>query len=118
MVIINIAGLGLILLVIWWFWLYKPEGVVVSSKDSITILVKDGVYQPANIKVAAGKSVEITIYRQDDSGCAANIIFPDFDINEELPLRQNKTITLPPIVSGEYSFHCPMMMYKGRLIVE
>jgi plastocyanin domain-containing protein len=27
MMIINLVGLGLIWLIIWWFWLYKPAGV-------------------------------------------------------------------------------------------
>ena len=45
MLIINIAGLALIALIIWWFWLYKQKEATVSDSD-IVIKVENGVYQP------------------------------------------------------------------------
>lgn len=31
MLIINLLGLGLIALIVWWFWLYKPPVVPVEK---------------------------------------------------------------------------------------
>ena len=118
MLIINLIGLALISLIVWWFWLYKPAQIIDATKQIIEILVKDGIYQPSKFKIAANQSVKLKIFRHDASGCADTIVFPDFNISEDLPLDQSKTITLPPISQGEYSFHCPMMMYQGTLIVE
>ena len=34
MMIINIAGLALIALIVWWFWLYKPKEAELGEKRS------------------------------------------------------------------------------------
>ena len=52
MIWINLAGLILIGLIVWWFWLYKAQSTQIKD-GSIKVLVKDGVYQPANITVPA-----------------------------------------------------------------
>jgi len=118
MMMINILGLALIALIVWWFWLYKPAQAVDSSIENITIVVNDGVYQPSRIKIAAGKKTTLQFLRKDGSSCAATVLFPDIEVSEELPLEVNKSVVLPPMSSGEYSFHCPMKMYIGTLIVE
>lgn len=53
---VNIAGMGVIALIIWWFWLYKSSSVEMSD-GAIEVLVKDGVYQPAIIKVPANQEI-------------------------------------------------------------
>jgi plastocyanin domain-containing protein len=35
MMIINLLGLALIGLIIWWFWLYKPAKAVDTKSDNI-----------------------------------------------------------------------------------
>ena len=116
--IINLLGLVLIGFVIWWFWLYKPAKAVDANVEDITVVVNDGVYQPSRIKIVAGKKTTLQFFRKDGSPCAATVLFPEFEISEELPLEANKSVELPPMPSGEYLFHCPMKMYTGTLIVE
>lgn len=118
MMIINLIGLALIALIIWWFWLYKPSNAVELSDNNITIVVNNGVYQPSRIKVAADKQVTLNFLREDASPCASSVLFPDLEISEELPLAVNKSIVLPAMSVGEYPFHCQMKMYSGSLIVE
>ena len=118
MMIINLIGLLLIALIIWWFWLYKPQKAVDSSDENITIVVNEGVYQPSRIKVAADKKTTLQFLRKDGSPCAATVVFPNIELSEELPLDVNKSVELPPMALGEYPFHCPMKMYSGTLVVE
>jgi plastocyanin domain-containing protein len=118
MMIINLIGLVLIGLVVWWFWLYKPPKAVDASAENITVVVNDGVYQPSRIKIIAGKKTTLQFFRKDFSPCAETVLFPAFEISEALPLEVNKLIELPPMSAGEYQFHCPMKMYTGSLIVE
>ncbi len=118
MMIINLLGLVLIGLIIWWFWLYKPAKSVDTRSENITIIVNDGIYQPSRIKVEAGKKTALQFLRKDASPCAATVLFPEFEISEELPLDVNRTIDLPSMPPGEYQFHCPMKMYSGTLVVE
>ncbi|GAA5133343.1 cupredoxin domain-containing protein [Thalassotalea piscium] len=118
MLIVNLIGLGLIALIIWWFWLYKPSKAVEVSDEEITIVVNNGVYQPSRIKVAAGEAVTLNFLREDASPCASAVLFPNFEISEDLPLSISKPVTLPAMSAGEYPFHCQMKMYSGTLIVE
>ena len=117
MMIINILGLLLIALIVWWFWLYKPREVSVSE-GAITVTVEDGTYQPSRIKLPAGQPATIQFLRKDASPCAGTVLFSDFEISEELPLNQFKTIVLPAMEKGEYAFSCQMQMYRGSLLVE
>lgn len=114
---INLAGLGLIFLIVWWFWLYQAHSTVVE-KGKIEVLVKDGVYQPANLTVAANTPVQIIFYREDATPCAETLLIPDLNISETLPLRKNLVVSIPASSPGNYPFHCQMNMYKGMLIVE
>jgi plastocyanin domain-containing protein len=43
---INLAGVALIGLIVWWFWIYQSASVAMQD-GAIEILVKDGVYQPS-----------------------------------------------------------------------
>tara|TARA_R110002072_G_scaffold289465_1_gene456472 strand:+ start:287 stop:652 length:366 start_codon:yes stop_codon:yes gene_type:complete len=116
MMIINLLGLLLIALIVWWFWIYTPQAVL-AEKNTLTVVVDNGIYEPSRIQLAAGQDTLLRFVRKDASPCAATVVFPDFDISEELPLNTPKDISLPPLESGEYSFTCQMQMYRGELIV-
>jgi plastocyanin domain-containing protein len=117
MLIVNIAGLLLIALIVWWFWLYKPAEVIADEND-LVVIVENGVYQPAHIKLTADKPVTLTFLRKDESPCSETLLIPELKINETLPLNKNKIIQLPAMASGNYDFQCQMQMYRGQLIVE
>jgi plastocyanin domain-containing protein len=116
MMIINLLGLLLIALIVWWFWIYKPQAVL-ADKNIITVVVDNGTYEPPRIRLATGQGTTLRFYRKDVSPCAATVIFADIDISEELPLNKPKDINLPPLATGEYTFTCQMQMYRGELIV-
>jgi plastocyanin domain-containing protein len=127
MLLINLTGLGLIILIIWWFWLYKPAATAVAVKNEnidskhsneVTVVVDSGIYQPSHLLSPENKSLNINFIRKDSSACAATVIFPDFDISAELPLNKLVKIQLPAMQQGEYVFHCQMKMYSGTLLVK
>jgi plastocyanin domain-containing protein len=120
MFIINLVGIGLILLIVWWFWLYSSKQKMSANKTNgeISIVVQDGVYQPSTIALSTSTGTTLKFTRKDPSPCAATVIFPDFEISEELPLNKTIEISLPIMKKGKYVFHCQMQMYKGYLIVE
>ncbi|MBY4677591.1 cupredoxin domain-containing protein [Marinobacterium arenosum] len=117
MVLVNILGLLLIGLIVWWFWLYKP-GEASAGDGAITVIVEDGVYQPARIRLPAGQPATLRFLRRDASPCAGTVVFADLDISEELPVDKVKEISLPPQPPGTYAFTCQMQMYRGELLVE
>ena len=118
MLLVNIAGLALIALIVWWFWLYRPPEAAALADEALEITVENGVYQPARLRVAAHQAVALRFLRKDESPCAETVIFPDLDISTTLPLGRPTTVQLPPLAAGEYAFHCQMQMYRGVLKVE
>ncbi|WP_353888865.1 cupredoxin domain-containing protein, partial [uncultured Pseudoalteromonas sp.] len=56
MMVINLLGLMLIALIVWWFWLYKPNKTIVQGNE-VLIEVRDGVYSPSSIQVSASQPV-------------------------------------------------------------
>lgn len=113
---INLLGLLLIALIVWWFWLYKPQEVL--SEPGLTVRVENGVYNPARLKVPANAAFTLQFLRKDASPCAEVVVFPELDISENLPLGQSKEVLLPALQPGTYHFHCQMQMYRGELWVE
>lgn len=113
---INIAGLLLIAMIVWWFWLYKPASV--TSTENLTVVVNNGVYNPSRIQIPANQPFTLEFLREDSSPCAEMLLIPALDISETLPVDKLKAISLPPLAVGVYQFHCQMQMYKGELVVE
>lgn len=118
MIIVNLAGLALIALIVWWFWLYKPKETELVGEKDLVITVENGTYSPSRIKVPAGLAVEIKFIRKDQSPCAETLLIPDLQISDTLPLNKLKTIQLPALAAGEYAFHCQMQMYRGQITVQ
>lgn len=114
--IINIAGLILICLVIWWFWLSKPAAQRATGRGPIEIVVDNGVYTPARIEVPAGQPVTLRFLRKDASPCAEYVVFDGLGVNTQLPVNQPFDLTVTPPIPGEYEFTCQMRMYRGQLV--
>lgn len=114
---INLAGLALIAVIVWWFWIYKSASVAMQE-GATEILVKNGVYQPSKIRLPSNQKVILTFTRLDSSPCAESLQIPDLDINASLILNKKVIVTIPPTEPGRYAFHCQMKMYVGELIVE
>lgn len=117
MLLINIAGVVLIGLIVWWFWLYRPKETEVGE-DDLVIVVENGTYSPSRIKLPSGEPVEIKFMRKDQSPCSEALLIPDLQISDTLPLNKLKTIQLPALSTGEYTFHCQMQMFRGQITVE
>ena len=114
--IINIAGVLLIALIIWWFWLSKPKAIKQTS-DVIDVLVDNGVYTPAHIEAVQGRPLTLRFVRKDASPCAEKVIFADLGIAVDLPLGQALKVNIPTEHAGSFDFTCQMQMYRGKLTV-
>ena len=113
---VNVAAILLVVLIVWWFWLYKPKGAKLSDQSTV-IVVDKGIYTPAYLKLRSNQPVTLTFLRKDTSPCAEMIVIPELDFSASLPVGKEKTIQLPAMEKGEYHFHCQMQMYRGRLEV-
>lgn len=115
------VGLAAVLLVNWYF-LFAERGAATASSDStgrqeVTIVVRGG-YDPATIRVRAGRPVRLAFDRQETSSCSEEIVFPDFNLRRFLPANERTVIELTPPKPGTYEFTCGMSMLHGRLVAE
>jgi plastocyanin domain-containing protein len=116
------AGIGAVLWVNWYFF-FADRGTASASSSSatgrqdITVIVRGG-YDPATIRVKAGRPVRLAFDRQETAGCSEEIVFPDFNLRKFLPAHQRTIVELTPPRAGTYEFVCGMSMLHGRLIAE
>jgi plastocyanin domain-containing protein len=114
--LVNVAGLILVGLIVWWFWLSQPKAQRAAS-NVIDVLVDNGVYTPARIEIRAGQPTTLRFLRKDPSPCAEKVLFDDLGIAADLPIDEPVEITVTPKAAGEYAFTCQMQMYRGTLVV-
>ena len=117
---VNLVGLALIALIVWYFWLYRREGVQVAEVGGFqeaSITVKGG-YDPDVIVVRKGKPVRLLFNRKESAMCSEMVIFDKLGQSAKLPEGETVTIEFTPKQKGEIHFQCQMGMLRGKVIVE
>lgn len=94
------------------------EGSAVDEGDvqKIAVDTSTGSFNPNVIKVKAGVPVEIA-FSQSPGGCLSGVLFPDFNISEDLTAGP-KVVKLPALEKGTYTFFCQMQMVSAQIVVE
>ncbi|GMR10686.1 MAG: hypothetical protein BMS9Abin28_1508 [Anaerolineae bacterium] len=119
-IIVNLSGLIIIAWVVWYFWMYRKEGVQVvetSGVQEAVIRVKGG-YDPDVIVVKRGKPVRLHFNRQESAMCSEMVVFDQIDQSAKLPEGETVTIEFTPEKRGEIPFQCQMGMLRGKVIVQ
>ncbi len=116
MMIVNLIGISLIGLIVWWFWIKKAPSLKTSS-NKIEVVVENGVYTPSQIEVKSGQPVTLIFLRKDPSPCAEKVIFEKLGLSLDLPVNKTAELTIKADKAGDYGFNCQMKMYLGNLIV-
>ncbi|KAF0209296.1 MAG: hypothetical protein FD171_21 [Actinobacteria bacterium] len=94
------------------------EGATTVEGDvqRIAVDTSAGSFNPNVIKAKAGVPIIID-FSQAPGGCLSGVYFPDFGIDEDLT-GGAKTIELPALDPGEYTFYCQMQMVSAKIVVE
>ncbi len=120
-IIVNIVGLALIILIAWFFWYPKKEGLRAAFTpqgwQEAQVTVKGG-YTPDVIVVKAGKPVRLYFNRLESASCSEMVVFGDFNKSAKLPEGETVAVEFTPKKPGEYEFTCQMGMLRGKLIAE
>ena len=118
------AGLGAAAWVNWYFFMAGRgvmHAVVAATGEAgaqeVRITVRGG-YEPATIRVAAGRPVRLVFDRQETSSCSEEVVFPAFGLRRFLPANQSTTLEVTPPSRGTYEFTCGMGMLHGKLVAE
>jgi plastocyanin domain-containing protein len=119
-VLVNVGGLALIALIVWYFWLSSSTAataaVTASGVQETRIVVKGG-YSPDTIRVDAGRPVRLIFERREASPCSERVVFDDFGLSADLPTGDEVPIEFTPTEPGEYEFACQMGMLRGKVVV-
>ncbi|PKQ15804.1 MAG: hypothetical protein CVT67_07900 [Actinobacteria bacterium HGW-Actinobacteria-7] len=83
--------------------------------QTIAVDLSTGTYNPGEIVLKAGVPAEITFGQS--SGCTGQVMSKDLNFFEDLTTGA-KTVKLPALTAGEYSFSCGMQMVFGKIVVE
>lgn len=100
----------------YWFFLLKNEKET-KVENSVDIVVEGG-YSPQNIIIPKGKVTKINFFRKDPTACLEEVVLSDFHVKRYLPLNKKITIELKPEEPGEFTYHCGMNMYHGKITVK
>ncbi len=120
---VIVAGLGLIGWVNWYFFVAPRHaaGVALPSTGAgpaeVRIVVRGG-YDPATVRVPAGKPVRLLFDRQETSPCSEEVVFPAFGIRKFLPTDRTTAVDITPHAPGRYEFTCGMSMLHGAVVAE
>ncbi len=118
-IIVNLLGLVIIAWIVWYFWMYRKQGVqvaVTAGVQEAVIRVKGG-YDPDVIVVKRGKPVRLHFNRQESAMCSEMVVFDQIDQSAKLPEGETVTIEFTPEKRGEIPFQCQMGMLRGKVIV-
>jgi plastocyanin domain-containing protein len=119
--LVDVVGLGLIVFIVWFFWLVRAKGVraaVTSGGFQEQMVLVKGGYTPDVIVVEAGKPVRLNFVRQESASCSEMVLLPAFNKSAKLPEGQTVPVEFLPKDRGEFEFACQMGMFRGKLIVE
>lgn len=118
------GGVGAAMWVNWYFFMAErgeARAAVAraggTDAQEVRITVHGG-YDPATIRVAAGRPVRLVFDRRETASCSEEVVFPAFGLRRFLPANQSTTLEVTPPSPGTYEFTCGMGMLHGRLVAE
>jgi sulfite exporter TauE/SafE/plastocyanin domain-containing protein len=88
---------------------------VAGGVQKIAVDVSKGYYDPSNIVLKARVPAEITFSKS--SGCTAQVVSEDLQFSEDLSSGP-KTVKIPALKPGHFTFHCGMNMVSGTITVQ
>jgi plastocyanin domain-containing protein len=119
-IVVTLAGLGVIVWIVWYFWMWKGESVAArggaGGVQVVDVIVKGG-YRPAAIVAEAGRPLLLNFTRRESTPCGEEVVLPEFGLRAHLPEDKTVPVEITPAAPGEYEFTCGMNMYKGKIVV-
>lgn len=120
-IIVLVAAAAFVAFTLWWFFgkheKTSAEARLSDGSQSVEVTV-DGGYTPNSVVLRQGAPAIIIFNRKDSSSCFSHVVFPDFGINEELPVNKKHQVQIDTSKEGEFNYSCGMNMFHGRVIIK
>ncbi|MFA5106239.1 MAG: cupredoxin domain-containing protein [Candidatus Micrarchaeia archaeon] len=92
-----------------------PAGAV---QDVYIHALPTGSYDKPEVHVKAGNPVRLHFIADPGSGCGAQLLMEEFNVNLISRNSAEQVATFTPSKPGTYEYHCGMHMFVGRMVVE
>ena len=119
-VLVNMMGLALIWLIVWYFWISSTTGTTAATTTTgaqEALVVVSGGYSPDTIRVEAGRPVRLIFERQEADPCSERVIFDSLGVAADLPEGELVPVEFTATEPGDHEFTCQMGMLRGKVIV-
>lgn len=93
------------------------EAIVKGDYQEVDLKINASGYTPNVIIAKKGIPLKINIHTEEDAGCASEIVFEDFNVEQAVPAGTSGSIEILPAHEGTFNFRCPMDMVRGKLII-
>ena len=91
------------------------EEAAQAEDGKIAITATASTFEPSNIEAPAGEELILEFTREVDEGCMTEVVFPDLDIEEELPVDETVAVSITPEEGEAIGFECGMGMGQSTV---
>ncbi len=88
-----------------------------TGAQAVTVRVTDKGFQPDRIELKRGIPARLTFVREIEETCATSVMIPEFNIKQDLPLKEPVLLEFTPAKAGVFDFTCGMKMLTGKIVV-
>jgi RND family efflux transporter MFP subunit len=88
-----------------------------SGVQAVTVKVTGKGFQPDRIELKRGVPARLTFVREIEETCVTAVLIPEFNIKQDLPLRELVVVEFTPSKSRRLDFTCGMKMLSGKIVV-
>jgi plastocyanin domain-containing protein len=119
-ILVITAGLAAIGWINWYFFAASRSAVAAEANGGVqrAKIEVDNGYDPAVVRVHAGRPVRLEFHRVDQSSCTEEVVIPDFGIRSFLPTGRTTPVEFTPTAAGSHEFTCGMGMVRGTIVVD
>jgi plastocyanin domain-containing protein len=95
-----------------------PATSTASGNIQRATVVINGGYTPSTVAVKAGRPVQLTFLRKEQSGCGEVVEFPTLGLKRTLKTGEKAVVAFTPKKAGTIPFTCGMKMYRGQVVAK
>jgi plastocyanin domain-containing protein len=88
-----------------------------AKVQTAAVALTENGYEPASLRLRRGVPARVTFVRRVSTGCAQEVVLPDYGVKRELPPDVPVTVEFTPATAGSFTFSCAMGMVRGALVV-
>ncbi len=88
-----------------------------ATQGIVAIDVGDKGFLPSRVELKQGQEATLRFTRTSDSTCATKVVFPELEVEKDLPLNEAVDVKVPTNERRKLAFQCGMGMYKSAVVI-